>query len=183
MKILVIGANLIGLSCAQSLCNQNHDVTIIDSVNEIGHPQNYPGLVEGIVDLSEFDTQIHLTDTGCRRSWLEKSLAQSIPATFHLSVNIENFSKEYDEIIDTRSACVEKWEGGVTLNGREPTLEIIVHRSDGTVECWTQGELPDVEGGWLERFSGYFDLHTASIDSAIIKGRDLAESAQIKKSR
>ena len=174
MNILILGANLTGLSCARELCKNNHEVTIIDSINEIGHPQKLPGLVEGLVDLSEFDIQIQLTPTGCRRSWLEKSLAQSIPATYHLSTNIEKFEQNFDEIIDARTFSEKSWEGGVTLNGREPPLEIIAHRSDGTVECWTNGKLPDVEGGWLERFSGSFDISTASVDNSILKGREFA---------
>ena len=70
MKILVIGAGLTGLSCAHELHSQGHEITIVESRAEIGHPQDKPGLVIGEVDLSDFAPQIYVTNTGCRRSWL-----------------------------------------------------------------------------------------------------------------
>ena len=51
MKILVIGSSLVGLSCARQLYEDGHQVTIIDSRAEIGHPQELPGLHLGSVDL------------------------------------------------------------------------------------------------------------------------------------
>ena len=73
MKILVIGAGLTGLSCAQTLYSQGHEVTIVESRAEIGHPQDKPGLVLGNIDLTDYAPQIYLTESGCRRPWLAKS--------------------------------------------------------------------------------------------------------------
>ena len=84
MKILVIGAGLTGLSCANVLHSRGHEITIVESRAEIGHPQDKPGLVTGEVDLSEFAPQIYLTRTGCRRGWLAKSMAQNLPVTYLL---------------------------------------------------------------------------------------------------
>ena len=84
MKILVIGAGLTGLSCAQELHSQGHEITIVESRAEIGHSQDKPGLVSGEVDLSEHAPQIYLTESGCRRGWLAKSMAQNLPVTYLL---------------------------------------------------------------------------------------------------
>ncbi len=125
MKILIIGAELTGLSCAQKLYEDGHEVTIIDSRAEIGHPQQYPGLHIGSVDLSEYAPQIHLTETGCRRPWLEKSMAQKLPIEYILRTEPSTISNEFDLTIDTRSDnSGDKWYGGVTLQGREPPLVV-----------------------------------------------------------
>ena len=84
MNILVIGAGLTGLSCAKTLYEDGHNVTIVESQQEIGHPQLKPGFVTGEIDLSEYAEQIHLTTTGCRRPWLAKSMAQRLPITYLL---------------------------------------------------------------------------------------------------
>ena len=174
MKILVIGAGLTGLSCAHELHSQGHEITIVESRAEIGHPQDKPGLVIGEVDLSDFAPQIYLTNTGCRRSWLAKSMAQNLPVTYLLRTQASTIAQDFDQVIDTTSSSSTIWEGGVTLTGREPNTEIIAHRSDGTVECWTTGPLPEVEGGWLERFTGMFDEANASVDASISRGIELA---------
>ena len=131
-------------------------------------------MVSGDVDLSEFAPSIHLTDSGCRRPWLAKSMAQKLPITYLLRTQASTIDSNFDRIIDTTSSSSTIWEGGVTLTGREPSTEIIAHRSDGTVECWTKGPLPEVEGGWLERFTGTFDEDLASVDASIIRGIELA---------
>ncbi len=174
MKILVIGAGLTGLSCAQILHSRGHDVTIVESRAEIGHPQDKPGLVTGQIDLSKFAPQIYLTDNGCRRPWLAKSMAQNLPVTYLLRTQASTLTQDFDQTIDTTTRSTTTWEGGVTLKGREPNTEIIAHRSDGTVECWTAGILPEVEGGWLERFTGTFDEASASVDASISRGIELA---------
>jgi len=174
LKILIIGAGLTGLSCAKKLNEKGHDITIVEDRAEIGHPQDKPGLVSGDVDLSEFAPSIHLTDSGCRRPWLAKSMAQKLPITYLLRTQASTIDSNFDRIIDTTSSSSTIWEGGVTLTGREPSTEIIAHRSDGTVECWTKGPLPEVEGGWLERFTGTFDEDLASVDASIIRGIELA---------
>ena len=172
----MIGAGLTGLSCAKKLFEEGHEITVVDSRAEIGHPQELPGLHTGLVDLSEYAPQIHLTDTGCRRPWLEKSMAQRLPIQFILRTDPSNIEQQFDLRIDTRSTGLlgEHWSGGVTLQGREPPLEIIAERADGTVECWTKGTLPEVEGGWLERFDGTFDEDSASVDASILHGIELA---------
>ena len=176
MQILVIGASLVGLSCAKKLFQEGHKITVVDNRAEIGHPQELPGLHTGLVDLSEYAPQIHLTDTGCRRPWLEKSMAQRLPIQFILRTDPSTIEDQYDLSIDTRSfdSTGQQWSGGVTIQGREPQTEIIAQRSDGTVECWTKGPLPEVEGGWLERFNGNFDEESASVDSSILRGIELA---------
>ena len=174
MKILVVGAGLTGLSCAQELYSQGHEITIVESRAEIGHPQDKPGLVSGQIDLSEFAPQIYLTDNGCRRPWLAKSMAQNLPVTYLLRTQASTVTQDFDRIIDTTSSSTTIWEGGVTLTGREPDTEITAHRSDGTVECWTTGPLPEVKGGWLERFTGSFDESNASVDASISRGIELA---------
>jgi hypothetical protein len=174
MKILLIGAGLTGLSCARELHSQGHDITIVESRAEIGHPQDKPGLVTGENDLSEYASQIYLTKTGCRRAWLAKSMAQRLPITYLLRTQASTIIQDFDRTIDTTSSSTTVWEGGVTLTGREPSTEIIAHRSDGTVECWTTGSLPEVEGGWLERFTGTFDEKNASVDASISRGIELA---------
>ena len=174
MKILVIGAGLTGLSCARELYQQGFDVTIVEEQQEIGHPQTKPGLYSGKIDLSEYAPQIHLTNNGCRRPWLAKSIAQKTPIKYILRTQASTIIDDYDHTIDTRSSSNVHWEGGVTLTGREPSTEIIAHRSDGTVECWTTGQLPEVEGGWLERFSGTFNEAEASVDTSISRGIELA---------
>ena len=75
---------------------------------------------------------------------------------FDLKINSENHHSN------------TQWFGGVTLQGREPHTEIIAHRADGTVECWTKGH-PEVEGGWLERFDGVFSEDMASVDASILR--------------
>ena len=142
MRILVIGAGLTGLSCAHELYSQGHEITIVESRAEIGHPQDKPGLVTGTVDLSEFAPQIYLTENGCRRPWLAKSMAQKLPITYLLRTQASTITQDFDLTIDTTSSSTTIREGGVTLTGREPVTEIIVHRNDGTVECWTTGPLP-----------------------------------------
>ena len=174
MKILIIGAGLTGLSCAQELHSQGHEVTIVESRPEIGHPQTKPGLVSGEIDLSKYASFIHLTDTGCRRPWLAKSIAQHLPITYLLRTQAIDISGNYDRIIDSRHESTTQWVGGITLVGREPNTEIVAHRSDGTVECWTQGPLPEVEGGWIELLSGSFDEENASVDASISRGIALA---------
>ena len=144
MKNLIIGAGLTGLSCARELHKQGHDITIVESRAEIGYPQDKPSLITGETDLSNFGPFIHLTDTGCRRPWLAKSMAQHLPITYILRTQASTLTANFDHTIDTTSQSSIKWEGGVTLTGREPQTEIIAHRSDGTVECWTQGTLPDL---------------------------------------
>ncbi len=84
VKILIIGAGLTGLSCARELHKQGHDITIVESRAEIGYPQDKPSLITGETDLSNFAPFIHLTDTGCRRPWLAKSMAQHLPITYIL---------------------------------------------------------------------------------------------------
>ena len=174
MKILVIGAGLTGLCCARELYQQGFDVTIVEEQQEIGYPQTKPGLYSGKIDLSEFAPQIHLTNNGCRRPWLAKSIAQKTPIKYILRTQASTIIDDYDHTIDTRSSSNVHWEGGVTLTGREPSTEIIAHRSDGTVECWTQGTLPEVEGGWIELLSGTFDEENASVDASISRGIELA---------
>ena len=174
MNILVIGAGLTGLSCAKTLYEQGHNVSIVESQQEIGHPQLKPGLVTGEIDLSEYAEQIHLTNTGCRRPWLAKSMAQRLPITYYLRTQASSIIENYNHVIDTCLESQQIWEGGVTLSGRELEVEIIAHRSDGTVECWTKNNLPDVEGGWLERFTGHFDEDMSSVDSSILRGIELA---------
>ncbi len=174
VKILIIGAGLTGLSCAQELHLQGYDVTIVESRAEIGHPQDKPGMVLGKVDLSQYAPFIHLTETGCRRPWLAKSMAQQLPITYILRTQATTIIEDYDHIIDTRNQSESKWVGGITLTGREPQTEIVAHRSDGTVECWTQGTLPEVEGGWIELMSGTFDEENASVDTSISRGIELA---------
>ena len=174
MNILIIGAGLTGLSCARELYEEGHKVTIVESRAEIGHPQTKPGIVTGKIDLSKYAPFIHLTDSGCRRPWLAKSIAQHLPITYILRTDPSTLTIHYDHIIDTTTHSTTKWEGGVTLTGREPPTELIAHRSDGTVECWTKGTLPEVEGGWLERFTGHFDEATASVDASISRGIELA---------
>jgi 2-polyprenyl-6-methoxyphenol hydroxylase-like FAD-dependent oxidoreductase len=174
MNILIIGAGLTGLSCAKILYERGHIISIVESQQEIGHPQLKPGLVTGEIDLSEYAEQIHLTNTGCRRPWLAKSMAQRLPITYHLRTQASSIIGNYDHVIDTCLESTQTWEGGVTLSGREIKAEIIAHRSDGTVECWTRGTLPDVQGGWLERFTGNFDEHMISVDASILRGIELA---------
>lgn len=175
MNILVIGADLVGLSCAQKLLEDGHKVTIVDSRAEIGHPQQLPGLHSGVVDLSTYAPQIHLTETGCRRPWLEKSIAQRLPINYLLRTDSTALTEEFDLTIDARpSPDGDQWFGGVTLQGREPPTEIIANRADGTVECWTRSPLPEVEGGWLERFDGIFSEDMASVDASILHGIQLA---------
>ena len=174
LKILIIGAGLTGLSCANELHQHGHDITIVENRAEIGHPQDKPGLVKGNIDLSEYAPSIHLTDTGCRRPWLAKSMAQKLPITYLLRTQASTIKADFDRTIDTTTTSTVIWEGGVTLIGREPSMEIIAHRSDGTVECWTRGPLPEVEGGWLERFTGTFDENFASVDASITRGIELA---------
>ena len=175
LQILVIGANLVGLSCAQVLHDQGHEVTIIDSRAEIGHPQELPSLHTGLIDLSQYAPQIQLTDTGCRRPWLEKSMAQKLPINYLLRTDPSTLDDRFDLKIDSNyHHSTTQWFGGVTLQGREPQTEIIAHRADGTVECWTRGPLPEVEGGWLERFDGTFDQEFASVDASILCGIQLA---------
>ena len=175
LRILVIGADLVGLSCAQVLHDQGHEVTMIDSRAEIGHPQELPGFHTGEVDLSQYAPQIQLTETGCRRPWLEKSMAQKLPINYILRTDPSTVVGEFDLKIDSETYHSNtQWFGGVTLQGREPQTEIIAHRADGTVECWTKGPLPEVEGGWLERFDGTFDQEFASVDASILCGIQLA---------
>ncbi len=175
MRILVIGAGLVGLSCARELFEQGDEVTIIDSCAEIGHPQKFPGLHTGSVDLTQYATQIQLTSSGCRRPWLAKSMAQRLPIEYILRSEPSSINREFDLIIDSRiENSIQEWNGGVTIQGREPQTEIVAQRSDGTVECWTKGPLPEVEGGWLERFNGNFDEESASVDSSILRGIELA---------
>ena len=174
MKILVIGAGLTGLSCARELHQQGHEVTIVESRAEIGYPQDKPGFTTGESDLSEYASFIHLTESGCRRPWLAKSMAQHLPITYILRTQASTIEENFELTIDTTTHSSTKWEGGVTLTGRAPETEIIAHRSDGTVECWTQDPLPEVEGGWLELLSGTFDVENASVDASISRGIELA---------
>ena len=101
-------------------------------------------------------------------------MAQNLPVTYLLRTHASTITQDFDRIIDTTSSSTTIWEGGVTLKGREPETEIIAHRSDGTVECWTRGPLPEVKGGWLERFTGTFDENSASVDASITRGIELA---------
>tara|TARA_B100001029_G_C15035395_1_gene439786 strand:+ start:654 stop:1199 length:546 start_codon:yes stop_codon:yes gene_type:complete len=175
LQILVIGAGLIGLSCAKELFESGHNVTVIDSRAEIGHTQTLPGLHTGEVDLTQFASQIQLTNTGCRRPWLEKSMAQRLPVEFLLRTEKSTINREFDLIINSKiDHSTQMWSGGVTLLGRQPHTEIIAERADGTVECWTKGTLPEVEGGWLERFEGTFNEESASVDASILRGIELA---------
>ncbi len=174
VKVLIIGAGLTGLSCAQQLHSQGYDITIVESRAEIGYPQDKPGYTTGESDLSEYASFIHLTESGCRRPWLAKSMAQNLPITYILRTKASQITNNFDRIIDTTSPSSTKWVGGVTLTGREPQTEIIAHRSDGTVECWTKDTLPEVEGGWLELLSGTFDEENASVDASISRGIELA---------
>ena len=112
MKILVIGAGLTGLSCAHELYSQGHEITIVDSRAEIGHPQDKPGLVTGDIDLSEFAPQIYLTKNGCRRPWLAKSMAQKLPITYLLKTQATTLTQDFDRTIDTTSTSTTIWEGG-----------------------------------------------------------------------
>ena len=179
MNILVIGAGLTGLSCAKTLYEDGHNVTIVESQQEIGHPQLKPGFVTGEIDLSEYAEQIHLTTTGCRRPWLAKSMAQRLPITYLLRTQASSIMENYDHVINSCLESTQTWEGGVTLSGREIEAEIIAHRSDGTVECWTRDTLPDVEGGWLERFTGNFDENMSSVDTSILSGIKLQTEPKV----
>jgi len=74
MNIIIAGGGLTGLSAALEL--SHHDVTLIDSKQELGTPVRSPGIIDdesllisGIKDKIQFNN-------GCfRRSWLEKAMA------------------------------------------------------------------------------------------------------------
>ena len=106
-------------------------------------------------------------------------MAQHLPITYILRTQASTIEDNFEHTIDTTTHSSTKWEGGVTLTGREPETEIIAHRSDGTVECWTQGPLPEVEGGWLELLSGTFDVENASVDASISRGIELASEPKV----
>ena len=112
---------------------------------------------------------------GWRNPWLKR-----LPIDYLLRADLTNLSEEFDLIIDARSKLDgDQWFGGVTLQGREPQTEIIANRADGTVECWTQFPLPEVEGGWLERFDGIFSEDMASVDASILLGIQLASEQKV----
>ena len=178
MRVLVVGAGLSGLSCASTLVDAGAKVTLVEIRAEIGHPQDRPGLVLNPQSFGDHSEHIQLTSNGCRRPWLAKSMAQRLAAAgveIHLKTRAPDHSDGHDQIIDTRRApAAQQWQGGVTLSGREPVADLIAHRGDGTVECWFQGPIPEVKGGWLERFSGAFFENEASVDSSIDRGITLA---------
>ena len=109
MKILVIGAGLTGLSCARELHQQGHEVTIVESRAEIGYPQDKPGFTTGESDLSEYASFIHLTESGCRRPWLAKSMAQHLPITYILRTQASTLTENFDHTIDKRISAPEFW--------------------------------------------------------------------------
>ena len=106
-------------------------------------------------------------------------MAQQLPITYLLKTDSSTLTTNFDHTIDTTTQSSTKWEGGVTLAGRELSTEIVAHRSDGTVECWTRGPLPDVKGGWLERFTGTFDEEATSVDASISRGIELASEPKV----
>lgn len=176
MRILVIGGGLAGLSCAEALHDRGFEVTLSEERAEIGHPQILPGLVEDAAALARHAVAIQLGPDGCRRPWLAKALAQDLAGAgvdIRLRTRGEMLTG-FDRIIDARTSSGPTWEGGVTLPGRIPIADLVAHRGDGTIECWFEGPLPEVEGGWLERFTGRFTRETASVDAALARGRLLA---------
>ena len=102
-------------------------------------------------------------------------MAQKLPINYILRTDPSTLEDSFDLKINSENHHSNtQWFGGVTLQGREPQTEIIAHRADGTVECWTKGPLPEVEGGWLERFDGNFSEDMASVDASILRGIELA---------
>jgi len=119
LNILIIGAGISGISCAEYLINQNmgYKISLIEKNAEVGYPQTKPGLIIDKALINHLDKKINLGETGCRRPWVSKSLAQHLARKgiqIHLRSNlIQNptlsikgagriiYLKEFNFIINT----------------------------------------------------------------------------------
>ena len=104
-------------------------------------------------------------------------MAQRLPINYLLRADLANLSEEFDLTIDTRS------HHQMGISGSEVLLYKVENPKQKSSPTEQMGlsnvglrelPLPEVEGGWLERFDGIFSEDMASVDASILLGIQLA---------
>ncbi len=208
MHILIIGGGISGLSCAKHLLsNSNFQITIVEEKAEIGHPQTRPGKIidKSLIDVY-LDSPIQMGESGCRRPWVAKALAQDLSVqgatiilrTRVISTNPLEYSgagpsieNEFDIIVNTTknnfsskttivSEITDKlsnFKGGITTSNKNTySPSISSSLSNDLIECWYHETIPKIEGGWMERMEGTFSIAHGTIDASFERGLRLAKS-------
>ena len=197
--ISIAGGGLRGLSCAMELLSNNFEVTIYETRQEIGNPVRSPGIIKNLNSEYISKCNAKLTDNGwgLRRDWLEKQLAKSV---LDKGGKIILKTEAPEGSIDCRGgkspapgwpstnnvdANLVVWNGGITIKTNLPNEfevnkfeenKFCFEHSDGLIECWIIGDLPEAPQGWLELISGEHPNSTEMIwaDESILEGKELA---------
>lgn len=186
--------------------NSEYQITIIEEKAEIGHPQTRPSHLIDHTLVSDHNTPIQLGKSGCRRPWLAKSLAQQLSSkgisinvrTRIISTNPLQMSgagpptnNSFDIIVNTTKNKFNSntqiiseiknneltYTGGISINREIPGQPIVTSLlSNNLTECWYEGNIPEIEGGWLERMEGTFPIQDITIDASFARGERLAQS-------
>ena len=197
--IKIAGGGVRGLSCAIEFLNNGYEVEIYETRQEIGNPIRSPGIIKNLEP--EFVEHCNAKENSfgwaVRREWLEKQLAIKV---LEKGGEIILKTEAPSDAIDCRGGkssspgwpsdnldnSLKIWNGGITISNNLPEeFEIdsmddekfCFEHSDGLIECWIRGELPETKQGWLEIIQGEHPSNSENIwaDESIQEGRDIAK--------
>jgi len=197
--IEIAGGGVRGLSCAIELLSNGHNVVIYETRQEIGNPIRSPGIIKNLEsDFVEYcNGKKNSFGWAVRREWLEKQLAIKV---LEKGGEIILKTEAPPNAIDCKGGkssspgwpsdnldnSLEVWNGGITISSNLPeefkidTMDkdkFCFEHSDGLVECWTRGKLPETKQGWLELIQGEHPANSEKIwaDESIQEGIDIAK--------
>ena len=198
--ISIAGGGLRGLNCAITLLEEGYNVTVYETRQEIGNPIRSPGIIKHLDSNLILICNAKSNDFGwcLRREWLEKKYAERV---IDLGGEIILKSEAPPDAIDCRGGkapapgwpstnpideSLITWNGGITIENNIPdvfelnTLEddkFCFEHSDGLIECWIRGKLPNPPQGWLEIIQGEHPINANDIwaDNSLLEGVMIAK--------